>query len=169
MTALVLALSGGCAPKPIPPPPPPGSGTVVELTTNAISTADHDAILRAVSSAAVRPCFEALIAARPTLYGEVVVRFTVAPTGGVEWAEPDFSTLGDAVADTCIAEAVKAVPFAVRDMPITVLYPFLLLTERTPSEVARALKSRYGLLSESEATVDGDPRIAPPPGVIVLW
>ena len=169
MTPLLLALSGACAPKAIPPLPPPGAGTVVELTTTAISTADKDAILRTVATAAVRPCFETLIAAHPSVYGEVVVRFTVPPSGAVEGAAADFSTLGDAAADACIAAAVKAVPFQRRDMPITVLYPFLLLTERTPPEVARALKSRYGLLSEAETAVEGDPRVPAPPGVIVLW
>ncbi|GDX83810.1 hypothetical protein LBMAG42_56210 [Deltaproteobacteria bacterium] len=169
MIGALLALLVGCAPRPVPPPPPPGAGTVVELSTGAVSTADRDTILRIVGTAAVRPCFEALLAGRPTAYGEVVVRFTIGSAGAVEAAAADFATLGDVDAEACVAAAVRAVNFPNRDTPITVLYPFLLVTERTPPEIVRALKARYGLLSEAETTVSGDPRTPPPPGVLVLW
>lgn len=169
MTGALLALLVGCAPRPVPPPPPPGAGTVIELTTGTVSTADRDAILRLVATAPVRPCFEALLSGHPTAHGEVVVRFTIGASGAVEAAAPDFATLGDADAEACVASAVRAVAFPNRDMPITVLYPFLLVTERTPPEIVRALKARYGLLSEAETTVSGDPRTPPPPGVLVLW
>ena len=169
MIGAPLALLLGCAPRPVPPPPPPGAGTVIELETGTVSTADRDTILRLVATAPVRPCFEALLAGRPTAYGEVVVRFTIGTTGIVEAAAADFATLGDADSESCVAASTRAVAFPNRDTPITVLYPFVLVTERTPPEVVRALKARYGLLSEAETTVSGDPRTPPPPGVLVLW
>jgi hypothetical protein len=87
----------------------------------------------------------------------------------VESAAVAFATLGDDTAAQCAADAVKAVAFPTRDTPITIVYPFLLLTERTPPEVARALKDRYGLLSAEERKIPEDPKTPPPPGVIVVW
>lgn len=169
MIGPLLVLLAGCAPKPVPPPPPPGAGTLVELSTGTVSSADRDEILRRVATAPVRPCFEALLSGHPTAYGEVVVRFTIGVTGAVEAAAADFATLGDTEAEACVAAAVRTVAFPNRDTPITVLYPFLLVTERTPPEIVRALKTRYGLLNEAETDVSGDPRTPPPPGVVVLW
>ncbi len=143
--------------------------TLVELQTSAVNSAEKEAILRAVSTAAVRPCFEALLLRSPLAYGDVVVEFTVGVDGLVSASRPQFSTLGDADAELCVAEAVRPVVFRKRDNPITVLYPFLLLTERTPPEVARALRDRYGLLPEAEADPTGDPLQPPPPGVVVVW
>lgn len=157
-----------CAPKP-PPPPLPGTGTVVQLDTTGVSTADKAAVVRALEGAAVRPCFEALLARAPQAYGEVVVRFTVGPGGVVTEAAPTFATLGDDEAAACVATAVQGVRFPDRDIPITVVYPFLLLTERTPPEVSRALRDRYGLLPEAEKDPGSDPRSPVPPGIVVVW
>lgn len=169
MIGTLLALLVGCAPRPVPPPPAPGAGTLVELATGTVSTVDRDTILRLVATAPVRPCFEALLSGRPTAYGEVVVRFTIGTSGAVDTASADFATLGDPDAEACVAGAARGVVFPNRDTPITVLYPFILVTERTPPEIVRALKARYGLLSEAETTISGDPRTPPPPGVLVLW
>lgn len=165
---ILLAALVACAPK-APPAPLPGTGTVVQLDTEGVSTAQKAAMLRALEGAAVRPCFEALLARAPQAYGEVVIRFTVGPGGLVTDASPTFSTLGDDEAARCVAEAVRAVVFPDRDIPITVVYPFLLLTERTPPEVSRALRDRYGLLPESERDPGTDPRSPVPPGIVVVW
>lgn len=164
-----LLLLAACAPKPPPPAPPLGHGTVVQLESAGVAAAEKAAVLRALQGAEVRPCFEALLARTPEAYGEVVVRFTVGTGGGVTDAAAQFSTLADSEADGCVAAAVRATPFPNRDTPITVVYPFLLLTERTPPEVARALRDRYGLLPEHEKDPSGDPRTPIPPGIVVVW
>ncbi len=165
---MLLALWAlACVPKA--PPAATPSATVVQLDTGGVSAPDRDAILRAVATAAVRPCFEALLGRDPTRYGEVVVRFSITAAGTVDSTAPEFSTLGDDAAASCVAEAVKGVAFPPRDASISVLYPFLLLTERTPPEVARALKDRYGLLTDADRKIADDPRTPPPPGVVVVW
>ncbi len=165
-TALLL---GACAPKHPTATPPPGTATLVQLDTGGARSVEKEAILRALQATAARPCFETLLAANPLAYGEVVVRFTVGPGAAVTEAAPAFSTLGDAAADQCVADAVRAVPFPNRDTAITVLYPFLLLTERTPAEVARALRDRYGLLPENEKDPGSEPGSPIPPGLVVVW
>lgn len=168
MTAFLVSLLA-CNPKvKLPPPAPPGA-TVVSLQTTAVTTADKESILRTVATASVTPCFEALLLRAPTAFGEVLVRFTIAPDGTVSDARPDFATLGDHDAETCVADAVRAVKFPNRDKEITVVYPFLLLTERTPPEVSRTLRDRYGLLSESERNPGTAPDDPPPPGIVVVW
>jgi hypothetical protein len=169
MTALLAFLVAGCNPKVALPPPAPAQATLISLETSAVTTADKETILRVVATAAARPCFEALLLRAPTAYGEVLVAFTIAPTGRVSSSRPQFGTLGDPEAEQCIADAVAAVAFPTRDIEITVLYPFLLLTERTPPEVARSLRDRYGLLTEAERHPGSAPDDLPPPGVVVVW
>ncbi len=159
---------GACVPKPV-APPPLGNATLVQLDTGGALSAEREAVLRALRAADVRPCFEALLAANPLAYGEVVVRFTVGPGVAVTEAAPAFSTLGDAATDQCVADAVRGVPFPNRDTAITVLYPFLLLTERTPLEVGRALRDRYGLLPENEKDPGSEPGSPVPSGLVVVW
>ncbi len=166
---LLASLPFGCNPKvPLPAAAPPPA-TLVALQTAAVTSADKEVILRVVAGAEVRPCFEALLLRSPTSYGEVLVEFTIGPDGVVSAARSTFATLGDSEAEACVAAAVGAVPFPNRDTPITVLYPFLLLTERTPPEVARALRDRYGLLPEHERDPGSAPDDPPPPGVVVVW
>ena len=105
----------------------------------------------------------------PTAHGEVVVRFTIGVAGIVEDSVASFGTLGDGDAEACVAQSVFAIHFASRPEALTVWYPFLLITDRTPPEVARAIKDRYGLLPEKEAEAHGDPRTPPPPGIVVVW
>ena len=91
MTAFLVTLLA-CNPKvKLPPPAPPGA-TVVSLQTTAVTTADKESILRTVATASVTPCFEALLLRAPTAFGEVLVRFTIAPDGTVSDARPDFAT-----------------------------------------------------------------------------
>lgn len=164
-----LLLLDACAPKRPAPTPPPGNATLVQLDTGGVLSAEKQAILLALGATDARSCFEGLLAANPLAYGEVVVRFTVGPGIAVTEAAPAFSTLGDAATDQCVADAVRAVPFPNRDTAVTVLYPFLLLTERTPLEVARALRDRYGLLPDRERSPGTEPGSPVPPGLVVVW
>lgn len=169
LASLLLTLLAGCNPPVKVPPAPPPRATVVSLQTSAVTSADKEAILRTVAAADARPCFEALLLRSPTTYGEVLVQFTIAPDGTVSDTRPEFATLGDPDAERCVAESVRAVRFGNRDTAITVLYPFLLLTERTPPEVGRALRDRYGLIPESERNPGSAPDDVPPPGIVVVW
>lgn len=166
----ISAISGvGCVPKaPSPAVQTPGV-TLVEMQTGDVAVGEKAAITSVLSQAAVRPCFESLLAAKPDAHGEVVVRFTIGTSGIVEESVPAFGTLGDGDAEACVAAAVGALQFPGRTEALTVRYPYLLITERTPPEVARALKERYGLLSGQELDPSGDPRTAPPPGIVVVW
>ena len=158
----------GCVPHPSAPARPTGA-TVVTLNTGSVTAPDREAILAAVATAGVTPCYAELLGRNPAAYGDVVVRFTITPEGQAVEPATDFSTLADDTATDCILAAVAAVPFPHRDIRITVVYPFVLLTERTPPEVARALRDRYGLLSPSEKAIPDDPRSPVPAGVIVVW
>jgi hypothetical protein len=167
---LVVAVFGlGCAPKiEVAPAEAPGV-TLLELSTTGVAAGDRAAVTAAMQTAPVKPCFEALLAHSPRASGEVVVDFTISSSGIVESARPSFGTLGDAEAESCVAGAVQSVVFPARATPLSVRYPFLLITERTPPEVARALKDRYGLLPKNDLDPGGDPRTPPPPGIVVVW
>ncbi len=169
MPPVLLASWLGCAPKPAPPEPGPGLATLVELQSSAVAAVDRQAISTAVATAPVRPCFEGLLARAPTANGEVIVEFTVGTAGLVTDSVASFSTVGDDEAAACVADAVRRVQFPTRAEPLSVRYPFLLVTDRTPPEVARALKARYGLLPASDIDPSGDPRSPVPPGVVVVW
>ncbi|MBM4390049.1 MAG: AgmX/PglI C-terminal domain-containing protein [Deltaproteobacteria bacterium] len=158
-----------CAPKEVPPEPPRGVATVVEMQASEAASADRQAITEAVATTPVRPCFEALLARTPAAHGEVVVEFTVGTAGLVTESRAAFATLGDDEAAACVADAVRRVQFPPRGEELGVRYPFVLITDRTPPEVARALKARYGLLPERELDPSGDPRAPIPPGVVVVW
>lgn len=142
---------------------------LVELQTGSTAAADRTELLGRLATAPVRACFESLLARAPLAHGEVVVAFTIGTDGKVSESRPDFATLADPEAEQCVADAVRQVSFTPRDASLSVLYPFVLITERTPLEVARALKLRYGLLPKEEANPSGDPRVLPPPGIVVIW
>jgi len=54
-----------------------------------------------------RYCYERELQANPNLWGRVVVRFTIAPTGQVVASEAVESTVGNAAVDRCMAQAVR--------------------------------------------------------------
>ena len=170
MPLLLTLAATACSPKAPPSlPVTPGPATLVEMTTADVAVSEKTALYAALASAPIKPCFEALLAQNPNANGEVVVRFTIGTAGLVEESVAAFATLGDATAESCVANAVRTLQFATRTEPLTVRYPFLLVTDRTPPEVARALKQRYGLLPDQETDPSGDPRLPPPPGVVVVW
>lgn len=169
MIPIWVLIGVGCVPKAPSPAVQAPSVTLVEMQTSDVAVSEKSAITSVLSQAVVRPCFETLLAAKPNASGEVVVRFTIGTSGIVEEAVPAFATLGDADAESCVAAAVRQLQFPGRSEPLTVRYPYLLITERTPAEVARALKERYGLLAGNELDPSGDPRTPPPPGIVVVW
>lgn len=166
----LLALLGGCA-KPAPPETPaPASVGVVEVRGNAPAVPERDAILRVLAAAPPTACYEAALARNGRAHGEVVVRFRLDAAGAVAEASPTYSTLGDEVAAACVADAVRALRFPPPSRPdLVVVYPFLFTSDTTPPEVARALKLRYGLVTEEIPGDPTDPKTPIPPGLVVTW
>jgi hypothetical protein len=76
----------------------------------------------------VRFCYEQELNTRPDLSGRVQVKFIVSPSGAVQAANVESSTLGAARAETCIAAAVRRWTFPAPDGGgiVIVSYPFVL-------------------------------------------
>ncbi len=76
----------------------------------------------------VRFCYEQELSSRPDLGGRVQVKFIVSPSGAVQAANVESSTLGAARAENCIAQAVRRWTFPAPDGGgiVIVSYPFVL-------------------------------------------
>jgi hypothetical protein len=76
----------------------------------------------------VRFCYEQELNSRPDLSGRVQVKFIISPSGAVQAANVESSTLGAARAETCIAQAVRRWTFPAPDGGgiVIVSYPFVL-------------------------------------------
>lgn len=136
----------------------------------AAKAAPEEQLRRTLATAVVGPCYEAALTRDPGLYGEVVVRFTALADGKVDDAGVHLSTLGDAVAEACVLDAVRRLSFpGVTTDRLTVVYPYLFASDATPPEVARALKVRYGLLAADPAGDPTNPKDETPAGMVYLW
>lgn len=167
---MILALLGACAPHAARPPEALPRAGVVEVKRESPTVPERDAVLRVLALANPTACYEAALARDPAAYGEVVVRFRIGAAGLVEDSVPTFSTLGDDVAERCVADAVRRLQFPAPSHPgLTVVYPFLFTSDGTPPEVARALKLRYGLVTDDPEIDLTDPKAEPPPGVVLVW
>jgi len=76
----------------------------------------------------VRFCYEQELNQRPDLAGRVQVKFIISPSGAVQAANVESSTLGAARAEQCIATAVRRWTFPAPDGGgiVIVSYPFVL-------------------------------------------
>ncbi|HEX5661767.1 MAG TPA: AgmX/PglI C-terminal domain-containing protein [Polyangiales bacterium] len=76
----------------------------------------------------VRFCYEQELSSRPDLGGRVQVKFIVSPSGAVQAANVESSTLGATRAENCIAQAVRRWTFPAPDGGgiVIVSYPFVL-------------------------------------------
>jgi hypothetical protein len=76
----------------------------------------------------VRFCYEQELNSRPDLAGRVQVKFIISPSGAVQAANVESSTLNAARAETCIAGAVRRWTFPAPDGGgiVIVSYPFVL-------------------------------------------
>lgn len=76
----------------------------------------------------VRFCYEQELNARPDLSGRVAVKFIISPSGAVQAANVESSTLGSPKAENCIASAVRRWTFPAPDGGgiVIVSYPFVL-------------------------------------------
>lgn len=76
----------------------------------------------------VRFCYEQELNSRPDLSGRVQIKFIISPSGAVQAANTESSTLGSPKAETCIATAVRRWTFPAPDGGgiVIVSYPFVL-------------------------------------------
>lgn len=76
----------------------------------------------------VRFCYEQELNSRPDLSGRVQVKFIISPSGAVQAANVESSSLGAARAEQCIAKAVRRWTFPAPDGGgiVIVSYPFVL-------------------------------------------
>lgn len=76
----------------------------------------------------VRFCYEQELNSRPDLSGRVQVKFIISPSGAVQAANVESSTLGSSRAEGCIAQAVRRWTFPAPDGGgiVIVSYPFVL-------------------------------------------
>jgi len=76
----------------------------------------------------VRFCYEQELNQRPDIAGRVQVKFIISPSGAVQAANVENSTLGAARAEQCIAQAVRRWTFPAPDGGgiVVVSYPFVL-------------------------------------------
>ncbi|MDB4990429.1 MAG: Phosphopeptide-binding protein, partial [Myxococcaceae bacterium] len=76
----------------------------------------------------VRFCYEQELNTRPDLGGRVQIKFIISPSGAVQAANVESSTLGAARAEQCIAQAVRRWTFPAPDGGgiVIVSYPFVL-------------------------------------------
>jgi TonB family protein len=76
----------------------------------------------------VRFCYEQELNQRPDLQGRVAVKFIIAPTGAVQTAAVESSTVGNAKVEGCIAAAVRRWTFPSPEGGgiVVVTYPFVL-------------------------------------------
>ncbi len=76
----------------------------------------------------VRFCYEQELNQRPDIAGRVQVKFIIAPSGAVQAANVEDTTLGAARAEQCIAQAVRRWTFPAPDGGgiVVVSYPFVL-------------------------------------------
>jgi TonB family protein len=76
----------------------------------------------------VRFCYEQELNSRPDLSGRVQVKFIISPSGAVQAANVENSSLGAARAEQCIAQAVRRWTFPAPDGGgiVIVSYPFVL-------------------------------------------
>jgi TonB family protein len=76
----------------------------------------------------IRFCYEQELNQRPDLEGRVSVKFIISPTGAVQTAVIDNSTVNNAKIDNCIAQAVRRWTFPSPEGGgiVVVTYPFVL-------------------------------------------
>jgi TonB family protein len=76
----------------------------------------------------VKFCYEQQLNARPDLQGRVTTKFVISPTGSVQSAMVDSSTLRNEAVESCIVRAVRRWTFPAPDGGgvVVVNYPFLL-------------------------------------------
>lgn len=76
----------------------------------------------------VKFCYEQELNARPDLEGRVTVRFIISPTGAVQTAMVQATTLGNQRVESCITQAVQRWTFPAPDGGgiVIVNYPFML-------------------------------------------
>ena len=102
---------------------------IVDDETEIQGGLDKDVIARVINSqlGEIRYCYERQLAAKPDMYGKVVIRFAIDGSGGVSTQRVKRSTLKSAMVEGCILRRVASWQFPKPKGGTTVLvtYPFL--------------------------------------------
>jgi len=95
---------------------------------------DRETVRRVVAGyrGRIRTCYEQALVRKPKVQGRVVERWTISPSGAVQVAQQQSSTLADGPLEACVLEVVRAMvfPAAQNKQPTVVIYPFVFETRR---------------------------------------
>ena len=141
------------------------SASHIEVDTSALGlpdtkpneTVERAGIRRVLqgAGAAATTCYGAALSRMPDLHGEVIVRFAIDADGQAKDVTTSLTTIGDLEMVQCVEQVVSQLAFPVPSKAsLTVRYPFVFTSDRTPPEVTRTLLTRYGLLEEEESGSD---------------
>jgi TonB family protein len=117
----------------------------------------------------IRACHERTLRSAPALAGRVVVRFIIGPTGAVQTADVERSTVSNSALEACVAQAVRQWTFPSPDgggvVSVSLPYTFSVEDARPARSTART--SRVGSSSSrggygSTGGYGGYDRPAPP-------
>ncbi len=122
---------------------------------------ERDQILQVLKSSQpdAQSCFAEGVSRNPALYGDLVARVDIQADGTVGAAAIVRTTLRDEVVADCVVAALATLTFpAPSKDPLVVSYPYVFVTDLTPSEVVRALYIKYGFIDPDEEVLDEDKR-----------
>jgi TonB family protein len=97
--------------------PEVGGGLTKEIIRRVIRSHIHE----------IRYCYERELSKDPNLYGKIVVKFTILPSGNVHQAGIKSSTMGNENVESCILARVArwTFPKPYKGASVIVSYPFL--------------------------------------------
>ena len=122
---------------------------------------ERDEILAVLQSSqpAAQACYAEGVGRNPSLYGDLVARVTIVGSGVVSDATITRTTLRDDRVTACVTTALLTLGFpAPSKDPLVVSYPYVFVSDQTPSEVVRALYIKYGFIDPADETSDDDER-----------
>ena len=132
--------------------------TALELPdTKPNETVERAGIRRVLegAQAAATTCYGAALLRAPDLHGEVLIRFSIAADGSARDVGTGLTTIGDMEMVQCVEGVVSQLTFPDPSKEaLTVRYPFVFTSDRTPAEVTRTLLLRYGLMDEAKIEAD---------------
>ncbi|RME15564.1 MAG: FHA domain-containing protein [Bdellovibrio sp.] len=102
---------------------------ILEEETEIQGGLDKEVIARVIQSnlGQIRYCYERQLSARPDLYGKVLVKFTIGPSGSVVLQKVTLSTLNSSMVEGCILRRIAGwrFPPPKGGTSVLVTYPFL--------------------------------------------
>lgn len=112
--------------------PPPANVEAKEKLGSLPKQVIYDTIMADIKG--IRRCYERALVQHSGLAGTVSVKFEIAPSGTVAKAWVKASDLGQAEAEQCVVERIRALEFPEPDGDgkVTVTFPFAFAPAQTP-------------------------------------